>query len=347
MKTPPSPSDAGGLEWWADPDPIITQRLVAHLAPSDAPFQSRHRYSTTSDRPTAYLPRPDVLLMEVAQDRRATLFRYAADGEYCGETWHASVEEAMDEAAHEYGEAIIGPWQAVPEGEADAHAFAIRQADARRRGPLGPRCDRMTAEEWRRSEDVPAMLRALRAGWHGAGADFVLLTHRYLLACCRAIWRLLPMEASRRGVEVAERYIEGRATAKELGDAEWLAEGDAFFLDPFEFKPEDEEAPAREYRIRYEAERRAHIDPLVQEVEAIPPEELRRMVRREPADGPIDPRRLLADAAYFADSAIAYPGIRPRVSIIQEYKQFLSAPLLREIAGDSFCPELSGPERIA
>ena len=119
------------------------------------------------------------------------------------------------------------------------------------------------------------MLKALRTSWHGEEADFVWLTHRYQLACCRAIWRLLPIEASRRGIEVAERWIEGRATREEFGLAEWQAEGAAFFLDPCEYELEDEMPQAREDRLRYEADREARIAPLLQEVEAMPPDELR------------------------------------------------------------------------
>jgi hypothetical protein len=206
--------------------------------------------------------------------------------------------------------------------------------------------DRMTAEEWRRCEDPVAMLKALRASWRGGEADLVRLTHRYLLACCRAIRGLLPMEASRRGIEVAERYIEGRATREEFGLAAWQAEGAAFFLDPFDYEPENETPEAREDRLRYEADRKARIDPLVREVGAMPPEELSRLVRLETSDEAISPRQLLADAAYFADSAMAYPGIRPRGSVIEKHRKFLSASLLREVVGDSFCPESSGAERI-
>lgn len=199
--------------------------------------------------------------------------------------------------------------------------------------------DRMTAEQWRRSEDPVAMLRALRATWCGEEAELVRLTHRYLLACCRANWELLPMEESRRGIEVAERYVDGRATREELGRAEWDAEGAAFFLEPFEYEPEDETPEAREGRLQYEADRKARIDLLVAEVEAMPPEDLRRLVRLEASDGDISPRPLLADAAYFADSAMTYPGVRPRGSVIDKHRKFLAAALLREIVGDSFRPD--------
>src|SRR4051812_18573442 len=115
------------------------------------------------------------------------------------------------------------------------------------------------------------MFGVLRAEWRGGEADLVRLTHRYLLACCRAVWVLLPMEASRRGVEVAERYLEGQATREEFGSAEWGAEGAAFFLEPFEWEPPEEDPEARQARIRYDEDRRARIEPLAREVQAIPP----------------------------------------------------------------------------
>ncbi len=197
----------------------------------------------------------------------------------------------------------------------------------------------MTEQEWLTSDDVPAMLEALCTRWRGDQADIVRLTHRYLLACCRAVWRLLPLEASRRGVEVAERYIEGRATREEYGRAEYEAEGAAFFLNPYEHLPEDDEPTARETRLRYYADREARIGPLVKDVETIPPEVLGRMVRPASGDAADSPRQLLADTAYFADSAIAYPGIRPRESVIERHKRFLSAPILREVVGNLFHPE--------
>jgi hypothetical protein len=113
----------------------------------------------------------------------------------------------------------------------------------------------MTREEWLGSDDPLAMLNSLHADWQGDEAGLVRLTHRYLLACCRAIWTLLPMEASRKGVEVAERYIEGQATAEEFHLAEWQAEGAAFFLEPevplFESMRGAFEPTFRTSRLRY------------------------------------------------------------------------------------------------
>ncbi len=204
----------------------------------------------------------------------------------------------------------------------------------------------MTEAEWLASDDPTAMLEALRTHWRGDEADLVRLTHRYLLACCRAIWRLLPMEASRVGIEVTERVIEGRATREEFDRARYEAEGAAFYLDYCEPCRECEDPTETEDWIQYFAEKRDRIDPWVREVEAIPPEELCRLVRQAEHDAAVSPRQLLANAAYFAHSAMLYPGIRPREVVIEWYRQFLSAALLREVVGNPFRPEKPGPKRI-
>lgn len=334
MEIPPTPSEAGDRDILASDDQTIIRRLVAHLAPSDAPFRSRHSYFTPPGRPIAFLPRPHVLLLEVARNGLLMLHRYGADGEDCGLTTPASIEDAMKEAVEEYGEGIVGPWEDVPEDEIRAAEFAVRQAEARRRGPLGQSNDRMSDEEWWRTDDVPAMIRSLRAGWHGPAADFVRLVRRYLLATSRAIWTLLPMEETRRGIEVSERHIEGRATDEEFRIAGWQAEGAAFYLEPFEYRPDSEDPEAVESRRQYEAERRTRIGPMVAQVEAIPLAELRRMVRLEPGQNPFDARQLLSDAAYFAYHCLDYHLICARSHSLQEHAAFLDAARLREIVGD-------------
>lgn len=216
----------------------------------------------------------------------------------------------------------------------------------------------MTEEEWLACDDPVAMLEALRDHWKGEQDELAKNIHRYLLACCRAIWALLPMEESRQGVEVAQRYIEGRATREEFVDAEYQSEGAAFFLEPFEWPPvevaadepaafrdlsdrvrreRDEEAPEiRQARRQYEADRLARIEPLVKDAEAIPVAEMRRMVRATAGAYNVPPRQLLADAAYFANFAMVYPGIRPRERAIERYSQFLSATLLRDFFESPF-----------
>jgi hypothetical protein len=85
--------------------------------------------------PTKMLPVADVVLLVADDEPGAMLFRYTTDGEFGGDTWHATVAEAQEQAAYEYGDALI-PWIEVPSEVVDAHAFAVQYAFERlnRRG---------------------------------------------------------------------------------------------------------------------------------------------------------------------------------------------------------------------
>ncbi|WP_435015816.1 hypothetical protein TA3x_003369 [Tundrisphaera sp. TA3] len=173
----------------------------------------------------------------------------------------------------------------------------------------------MTEDEWLRSDDAPLMLRWFRQEWVGDETALDRLLHRYLLACCRRIWKLLPCEGTRSGVEIAERFLDGMATREELWKADWLAEGEAL---RFHFEPESEEV------LRW-----------ADEVSQIPKDELNAMLCSPGPEDDLSPRALLGHAAYFADSTMVYFGIKPKESI-ERYRLFLSAPLLREIVGNPF-----------
>jgi hypothetical protein len=54
-----------------------------------------------------------VLLEEEEPGGSATLWRWDANGEFAGDTWHESVEDAMGQAEFEYGVAL-GAWRPVP-----------------------------------------------------------------------------------------------------------------------------------------------------------------------------------------------------------------------------------------
>jgi hypothetical protein len=78
--------------------------------------------------PDQMLPVADVLLL-VSDEKEAgaMLFRYTAHGDFGGDTWHSTVEDALDQATFEYGEALLS-WMDVPDDVADAHDFAQRYA---------------------------------------------------------------------------------------------------------------------------------------------------------------------------------------------------------------------------
>ena len=73
------------------------------------------------------LPAADVLLLVAGGDPDAMVFRYSAFGELAGDSWHPTVADAQDQAADEYGSALL-QWEPVPDEIADAHAYAITYA---------------------------------------------------------------------------------------------------------------------------------------------------------------------------------------------------------------------------
>ena len=77
--------------------------------------------------PTKMLPEADVVLLIADEDPGAMLFRYSAFGEVGGDTWHLSVDDAREQAAEEYGDAL-GAWIDVPDDITDSHFFAVRYA---------------------------------------------------------------------------------------------------------------------------------------------------------------------------------------------------------------------------
>ena len=94
------------------------------------PISGERRAAHTAGYPLApekMLPEADVVLLIAGDDPGAMLFRYTAHGEYGGDTWHATVADARDLAAHEYG-ASLGEWVDVPDDVEDPHVYAVRYA---------------------------------------------------------------------------------------------------------------------------------------------------------------------------------------------------------------------------
>ena len=80
--------------------------------------------------PEKMLPLADVVVLMANDEPGAMLFRYTAHGEFGGDTWHSSVEEAKQQAVDEYGAALLA-WEPVPDEVGDAHAHAIQYAAQR------------------------------------------------------------------------------------------------------------------------------------------------------------------------------------------------------------------------
>jgi hypothetical protein len=127
---------------------------------------------------------------------------------------------------------------------------------------------------------------------------------------------LLPQEASRRGIDVAERYMNGAASDGELNMAIWHAENAAF-------------------NIGHNCDPEA-VEQWADEVQAIPAGELAALLHPPGVALDVDARELLARAAYFTLGTTMFPqppglGVGPVTNSL-----FLSAALLREQFGNPF-----------
>jgi hypothetical protein len=190
----------------------------------------------------------------------------------------------------------------------------------------------MTEAEWLACDDARRMLDYLQGRWSGM-PEVVATTpamlaqwkrhkerlHQYLVDCCFEIWPLLPQEASRRGVEVAELFIAGLASEEQLYQAEWDAEAAVFTFD-------------------YDTELEA-IKSWVVQLQAMPEAQLQGMLHPPGRAPRLEPRELLRRAASFADHTITFPltcGECPAIEPFPASHQpgrhdlFLSAKLLRE-----------------
>jgi hypothetical protein len=101
-------------------------RFVALIGALTSERRTAHTDGFPLD-PAKMLPVADVVLVVADEDAGAMLFRYTAHDDLGGDTWHATVAEAQEQAAYEYGDALL-PWIEVPSDVEDAHAFAVRYA---------------------------------------------------------------------------------------------------------------------------------------------------------------------------------------------------------------------------
>lgn len=103
-----------------DPDPIRSTRCEATIVAASAqPALVNHvvgippgLQDTLCSPSPQLLPWPRVLVLRERPDG-VFLERWTATGAYAGDTWHASVDQAYQQAQYEYGDAL-GAWQAVP-----------------------------------------------------------------------------------------------------------------------------------------------------------------------------------------------------------------------------------------
>ena len=102
---------------------------VAIVGPITDRRQTIHSWASQQGA-KRFMAFPDVVLTE-GDSASMMPYRYRCDGEFCGDTWHASLEDAQNQAQYEYGEAL-GQWRRVPPDVADTHQHAIALAQKNR-----------------------------------------------------------------------------------------------------------------------------------------------------------------------------------------------------------------------
>jgi hypothetical protein len=71
-----------------------------------------------------YPPVADVLVLEATDEQGVVLYRFTTEGVFCGDTWHETIEDAGDQAAYEFGDAV-GPWHEIPPDVANTIDYAL------------------------------------------------------------------------------------------------------------------------------------------------------------------------------------------------------------------------------
>ena len=70
------------------------------------------------------MPFPDVLVLFEEPDGSVFLYRMTRSGQFGGDTWHQSVDDAQAQAEFEYGR-LMDEWQPIPVEAEDPIDFAV------------------------------------------------------------------------------------------------------------------------------------------------------------------------------------------------------------------------------
>ena len=165
----------------------------------------------------------------------------------------------------------------------------------------------------------------LRELGHLKDPESMTIIQKYLLECCRRIWELLPDSGSRKGVEAAEKLCRGEISWEDAMETDWYSEGAAFL---FEYG-KDTDPEISEYIGQINLQRTT-IGRLL-----VPPVYM----------GEIDIKELLMEAAYFANTALNYPGIsygttKSHNQSMREISKFLPLDLFKIMVPNSLINKL-------
>lgn len=108
---------------------MMRTRLMATVTGRPAELRTKH-YSGLPPEVTddgqdtrTMMPWPAILLIN-EEDSGVFLYRFTADGEYAGDTWHQSLDDAKHQAEFEFAP-HYSEWIAVPRDVEDPLAYAV------------------------------------------------------------------------------------------------------------------------------------------------------------------------------------------------------------------------------
>lgn len=108
-----------------------TTRFIARVIAHPIKPHVRHYHGLppdlAKDRDSrSEMPIAEALLIEIEPDG-VFLFRLSANGEFAGDTWHQSIEEAKTQAEFEFGHGLSN-WESVPSDVEDVMAYVRKRA---------------------------------------------------------------------------------------------------------------------------------------------------------------------------------------------------------------------------
>lgn len=160
----------------------------------------------------------------------------------------------------------------------------------------------MTEEEWNNSTSAKEMLIFLREERPDFFKEQERQLHRFLIACCWKNEDLLATDGLKEAVRNAERYLEGAVERQDLDRLDYEAEAEVFGIEYAE-----------------SLERIGEVQALIEGIDRL--------------DGvPFEAaRKVLVEAAYFAEQTLIYPDIHRQSWVRKVFNEkFISADILRE-----------------
>jgi hypothetical protein len=102
----------------------LIEQAKAQSSPSVLHYRGLPQELSPNGVPPSLLPlRPDFLAIEETSEG-FFLFRYTRNQEFCGDTWHQSLQEAEEQAIYEFGSSLV--WSEIPPGIEDPIAYGAQ-----------------------------------------------------------------------------------------------------------------------------------------------------------------------------------------------------------------------------